>query len=198
MRRASAAYGLNTCGDYVGFRKKKDAPVAYICCGTGEFTDLDGPDEASNGYYAAAINDHGEIVGTALDRPSVLVWTRTGKLVSSKAVDFGPPLKINNAGQILCSYGIIDGETEFWVPAAPRCTDFTATDINNLGHAVGSGRPLDRHGQTEACLWGPNSTCWNLNDLIDNEPVHLRRATAINDAGWIAADSYLLESIGES
>jgi hypothetical protein len=196
-QRASAAYGINARGDYVGFRRKKGTAVPYLCSGNGEIIDLEGTNETSSGCYAAAVNDHGTIVGTLLGSSRVLVWAQSGTLVSSKVVDFGQPLKITNSGHILCSYGIIDGATDFWIPTAPRCIDFTAKDINNWGYAVGSGRPLNRDEKSAACLWGPESTCWNLNDLIDDQSVHLAQATAINDSGWIAADKYLLEPVDE-
>lgn len=188
-RSSSVAYAINSAGQVVGkagdityygvaypFRWTPSAARAT----TGTMVALG----ALSGL-ATGVNDSGDVVGgtgpvrdTSSDHVYYPVrWDSGGgahNLATLPGYDVGLPYAINNAGQI-----------------AGNCS-YAATYVDPVEGFI------TYYENLTAVVWDSAGTVSDLNALIPSGSYHLGRATAINNSGQVAAQSYVPVEFGDS
>jgi probable HAF family extracellular repeat protein len=159
----AVAYAINDCSEIVGVAIHGidyDHAVLWEA-GSHAPVDLGGLNAVYTSTSAAAINNKGEIVGSANN-------SGNGPL-SYRAVMW--PAGANKAIDL----GVLAGDT-----------DSFAEGVNNHGQIVGVS--YDANYNAHAVLWKPGSTSpIELNTLIPQTGINLETAVAINDKGQILA-----------
>lgn len=192
---STRAFGINSSGNVVG-----DCHVYTNYRGfryDGSMHELGSPGFAH--WYARDINDAGVVVG-ADSGGHIVRWSAGGTPTS---LDLGSGYAINNLGQVAGQHvepvgasSVVraavwdaDGAPHVYgiLPIAGQ-TNSLAHDLNDRGQAVGYSRNsgTGSYDRRYACLWDPDGTIHNLNDLIiDAGGRTVNEATGINEHGQI-------------
>lgn len=207
---SSAAWNVNNSGQVVGQRaRSQSAPLRAALWHNGTIRDLGTLGGSTSSPYATesiayAVNDAGQVVGTALPRGGYplhgFVWqhgvmrdlgTLGGNGEATVAYD------IANTGQIVGSSQTAAGQTQAFTWTAGVMRDLgtlggnhsSAHGVNERGQVVGASRiPNSPHPANagHAVLW-TNGLTVDLNEQVINLPADLALETArdINDNGVI-------------
>lgn len=203
----SAASGINRFGQIVGSSEigtSTDEMHAFLRDVNGDVLDL-GTFAGGDGFSGAtAVNDFGQVTGVSNGPITTegFIWDeRNGlqRLVEPSTLAI-LPADINNGGEVV-GETIAETTRAFrWTSSeglqdlgslAGLDTDFsTATGINRWGTIVGAS--LVAGGAAHGFIWNRQTGMRDLNELVDPTSalaphIVLRSASAINDAGWIAA-----------
>ncbi|WP_344952365.1 DUF3466 family protein [Sphaerisporangium flaviroseum] len=208
----SAAYDVNSNGVVVGTRfRSQGSPVRAVMWKKGKLRDLGTLGGSSDQKWsteaeANAINDKGQVVGTAL--PSTgnplhgFIW-QDGRMTDLGSLGGGTEATvaqdINERTQITGWSQNAAGQTNAFVWEAgamrdlgtlPGGTGSFGYGINESGQVVGRSRTSDSYYGAHAFLW-KNGEMVDLNTVVTNLPpdVSLELANAINDDGVIVGQT---------
>ena len=176
------AYGINDAGQVVGSSNTRSGSTHAVTWQDSSMSDLDPSGLQGYVYEAMAINNLGEIVGTAPatagNASHATLWqsgaaTDLGTLGNAYSIAWG----INDNGQIVGQAGGQAFVRQNGVITALTTAGGCAYAINSSGQVVGSSRVNVQYDQ--ATLWQNGQT------ISLGASFNQSTAYAINDSGWI-------------